>query len=381
MSFRNVSAVLFTKSHLVQPFEFYFKKQNGKFRKISIRDQDIKIIALSILLGTVTFAVGGVIAFYVLTARYKVRKLQAAGGSVDAVVKPHLVLKAGVTYSFSGGRFGDNIMAYFNAKWVSYTKGLPLYYEPFEYSDQIKIDDLETYLENSQFKKHIVFNDLKDLENIDDNVKKSSILLTIPYGKDVEPKWDDAGFKAEIQKLIQPKNAIAELKLPDDRISVAMHVRTGGGFYQDHARERNRFPTKFPPLEFYIEGLKEVKKAYSGKKLYIHLFTDHRKPSELAGYYKQELSKLGWQVSTDDKEPAEVQIGFRNEGNKHNANVLDDFFNIAKFQSCVISDSNFAQAAAVIGNHEFIYRPKAWLKFHQVDGKIIVPGIVQDKRT
>src|SRR3989344_3123013 len=45
-----------------------------------------------------------------------------------------------VTYAFSGGRFGDNLVAYIHAKWISYKYDLPLLYQPFSYSDGLVLD-------------------------------------------------------------------------------------------------------------------------------------------------------------------------------------------------------------------------------------------------
>ncbi|HEV7737800.1 MAG TPA: hypothetical protein VGO47_10580, partial [Chlamydiales bacterium] len=39
-----------------------------------------------------------------------------------------------ITYEFSGGRFGDNLLAYFHAKWVSYKYNIPFFYKEFPYS-------------------------------------------------------------------------------------------------------------------------------------------------------------------------------------------------------------------------------------------------------
>ena len=48
-----------------------------------------------------------------------------------------------VTYDFSGGRFGDNLVSYCHAKWISYKYNIPLLYKPFDYSDQLMMDVLE----------------------------------------------------------------------------------------------------------------------------------------------------------------------------------------------------------------------------------------------
>src|ERR1700728_1817882 len=44
-----------------------------------------------------------------------------------------------ITYALSGGRFGDNLLAFMHAKWFSYRFKLPLLYKPFPYSDQLQL--------------------------------------------------------------------------------------------------------------------------------------------------------------------------------------------------------------------------------------------------
>src|SRR5665213_983093 len=48
-----------------------------------------------------------------------------------------------VTYEFSGGRLGDNLLSYLHAKWISYRHQIPLLYKPFKYSDKLMLDTNE----------------------------------------------------------------------------------------------------------------------------------------------------------------------------------------------------------------------------------------------
>ena len=57
------------------------------------------------------------------------------------------VKAAGVTYTFSGGRFGDNLISYLHAKWVAYRAGVPLLYKPFGYSGMLVMDEEEERFE------------------------------------------------------------------------------------------------------------------------------------------------------------------------------------------------------------------------------------------
>src|SRR5579862_7273227 len=48
-----------------------------------------------------------------------------------------------VTYEFTGGRLGDNLLSYLHAKWISHTRQIPLLYKPFPYSSELCLHDIE----------------------------------------------------------------------------------------------------------------------------------------------------------------------------------------------------------------------------------------------
>ena len=48
-----------------------------------------------------------------------------------------------ITYEFFGGRFGDCLLSYLHAKWLSYKYQLPLLYKPFKYSSDLCLDAKE----------------------------------------------------------------------------------------------------------------------------------------------------------------------------------------------------------------------------------------------
>ena len=50
---------------------------------------------------------------------------------------PQAISANGITYSFSGGRFGDNLESYSNARWFSYKHSFEFYYRPFRYSEML----------------------------------------------------------------------------------------------------------------------------------------------------------------------------------------------------------------------------------------------------
>ncbi len=55
-------------------------------------------------------------------------------------------------------------------------------------------------------------------------------------------------------------------------VSIAIHIREGGGFDTDHTRLDD--PLKLPPLPYYIEALSRAIALFPEQKIYCHLFTD-----------------------------------------------------------------------------------------------------------
>jgi hypothetical protein len=48
-----------------------------------------------------------------------------------------------ITYELSGGRLGDNIIAYLHAKWLSHVHGIALLYKPFQYSSDLSLSQTD----------------------------------------------------------------------------------------------------------------------------------------------------------------------------------------------------------------------------------------------
>ena len=154
----------------------------------------------------------------------------------------HILLFADafITYDFSGGRFGDNVLAYLHAKWISYKYKIPLIYRPFAYSDQLNMHLNEKVANIDSFRKHYL-----SKQDPEPNIN-SNCLFVVPYFSEVEFEhrlpwnknwlyfkvdWANPEFKKIIQSLVSPINQkLLDVPLPQDAITVAVHVRKGGGF-------------------------------------------------------------------------------------------------------------------------------------------------------
>ena len=266
-----------------------------------------------------------------------------------------------VTYEFSGGRFGDNLLSYLHAKWFSYEKNLPFLYKPFPYSESLALHDLEIHFRNRKLRKKLhlspTFKVSSKSWNIFSKVPFFSFCYVCPYfpedkieieeGKfySFEVDWKNPAFRNMLKKMIRPKNDLNIVKPPKNIISVALHIRDGGGF--DQGAYRLEIPLKFPPLSFYIDGLKQVLETYPNKKIYCHIFTDAINP-------KQILDQIQKNLPLD----APIDFNYRKETNSHDQNVLEDFFSLFEFDILIRPQSNFSVIPSLIKDYALVYSPK-----------------------
>jgi len=154
---------------------------------------------------------------------------------------------AGITYELSS-RLGDRLITHIKAKWISYYYGMPLFCPFSKYFDQLILSDIEKEY-NSDIEKN--FNNIIYLTKNGDRFRDSTYgyvnisqskfknidpqsnrLYVCNYYSEVSIDWNDKGFVKELKKTIFPKENVATPDIPKKCISVAVHVRKGGGWDQ-----------------------------------------------------------------------------------------------------------------------------------------------------
>lgn len=264
---------------------------------------------------------------------------------------PLLNATSAVTYTLSWGRFGDHLVSYCHAKWIAFKYNIPLLVKPFKYYDQLALHDLEKhYCESAarKFKKTITL-DNGSLSSIDRN---ADILYVVPYFPEsnfdsynhnndfnchFSVEWQDPAFKNELKKQIAPRHAISRPQLPENSICIAVHVRKGTG-YDDVSILNEAMPLKFPPDSYYIDQIQAIINQFSGKRIYIYIFTDHDNPHEIMTRYATSISDHG----TNNV----VIFDCRKSDNHHTKNVIEDFFALTHYAYLIRADSNFSIIAA-----------------------------------
>lgn len=264
-----------------------------------------------------------------------------------------------VTYEFSRGRFGDNVLAYLHAKWFAYQRNILLLYKPFQFSSQLAMHRQEkhygTMLGTHAYMRHYL------ARGPVNPAIQLPILYICPYFPEdrweleatcdmssnpwyhFDVDWKDPEFRKIAREMVAPAHPLILPSLPANAITIALHVREGGGY--DSTDSFLYWPLKIPPLTYYVESLKRVL-AYlpPGKTLYCHLFTDAANPREMAERIEREVPS--------------IKLVFRKTNNHHNRNVLEDFFSLFKFDILIRSQSNFALVPSLINDYAILVAPR-----------------------
>lgn len=287
---------------------------------------------------------------------------------------------AAVTYTFSGGRFGDNLLAYCHAKWIAHKFKIPLLYKPFDYSDRLMMHILEQKYDDGLVKN---FESTVVVQNLNQINPNANILYVIRYFPEsmfelTRPHfahyfivdWNDPGFKCELKKMLAPLNMPTLIQPPKGYLSVAVHVRKGTGYDISTLAEFDKLcadsPFKMPPDSFYIAQIKRIADIYHDKPLYVYIFTDHNNPAEIVEYYKSQLQNLS------------IVFDYRKTKNTHNVNVLEDFYSFTNFDCLIRPDSNFSFIASKISDHRLIIYPS---RYAIRDGRVVITESTEIVRT
>ena len=278
--------------------------------------------------------------------------------------------KSAITYYLSGGRFGDNLVAYLHAKWISCKYGIPLLYCPFKYSDQLVLSNAEL-LQSSYSAKKV---QLLGIDTVKINPNNGT-LYVVPWFpeslQEYEPvdhgffyfnvNWDDEKFISEVREFIRPQIRLNILQIPHDKITVAVHVRkNSNGFDAPASFEQGKqvsmgtrylddcYPLKCVNDTFYIDGIKKIRDLFKGRSLYVYIFTDDNCPQKIAEKYQQLLN-----------DPS-IIIDYRHDNNNHEINVLEDFFSMLAFDCLIRPDSNFSLVASKLGRYKVVISPAGY---------------------
>ncbi len=285
-----------------------------------------------------------------------------------------------LTFQKNPGRLGDQILNYCKHKWLAHKHNLDLYVPEFAYKPFFALSQLEKSEKELDRDKYMY------------NIKiKADTDIRLPRDKDMlyvgqyhlminniadHTKWADHLFGLAVvdpdfgEKVRNMLNFCVELpgiNIPDGYISVAIHIRKGGGFdkplasvqYRDQVdaltkvKQGSKFadrsqPFKFPPEQFYLDQLLNLYEYVGKHDLYVYVFTDDKNPQAI-------VSRLRERVSCEN-----IQFDCRSLGNTHNKNVIEDIYAMSRCDYLIRSKSHYPWIAQMMGKHKGIIYPVSY---------------------
>lgn len=280
------------------------------------------------------------------------------------------------TYAEHSGRLGDHLWKYIKTKWLSYKYNYPLYHKPFKHSEEFVFHYKEKHFNDSIGKKFDQIIDLTNEKTIKYHIDKST-LFNIKLGGNIQATPKNTKFIAILKEMIAPIESISFPPILKDKISVALHVRKGGGFDKPLLSEQlytlkrkftfadKEWPLRFPPDQYYIDQIKWLSNYFDNAPIHIHIFTDDPHPKKILELYKKHINKTN------------LSFSCREEGNHHSKNVIDDLFAMMKFDCLIRPNSNLSKIAMFLSNHKIVISPKHG---YWIENKLIINQIQIQKR-
>lgn len=336
--------------------------------------------------------------------------------------------KNAITYAPHGGRFGDQICGYARAKWLAFKYKLPFIFNPIvpnhpellklfqklnmfyveKYADKEITKSITTY--NQEFivktERDLAFA-LKEKtsptlficsHSTKLDITNTEILknkgFTLDYNADLLTYLLSLkkSFGVQLKNKLMPVNPISQI-LPQNKISIAVHVRTGGGYdvsnipnYQQYfdskkydikyriiqinnkkinfINHKNTPMTDVPsitskrllrfiPKQYYVDQIIKLSKIFQNRPLFVHIFTDEKDISKLVMEFKKRVNLPN------------IEWYYRTNNNAHNLNIVEDFYLMSQYDCLIRSQSNFSLGASLLGQHKIIITPRNCEKINE----------------
>lgn len=252
-------------------------------------------------------------------------------------------------------RLGDQLLTYLSAKWLARVQGLPFLRTPFPFADAFALHSMDPEVGKLyQFKVYKRIN--ASTKNLFEAPSTLWMFPFFPYSQQegkvfparselLRVEWEDPEFKKFIQACLKPLTPIKTIVPPEDRLSVALHVRRGGAFKADKNQDKG-LPLKFAADAFMIRALKNLISLYPKTPLYIYLFTDDLSPEKIIEKYSRALS------ATD------IQWDYgQNRSLTDDERVLSDFLSFQHFDCLIRPCSHFSIIGGKLGRYELEIGP------------------------
>ena len=100
------------------------------------------------------------------------------------------------------------------------------------------------------------------------------------------------------------------------------------------------------PDSFFINEIRRLSDMLGNKPMYVHFFTDDTNSTGLMNQFRQAVNKLVYGCEPNQANPEQ--------------GILNDFFNLTKFDCIIRPESHFSQMASKISDAKIIIRPASF---------------------
>lgn len=287
--------------------------------------------------------------------------------------------KSAITFRHNGGRLGDVLLDFAKNFYIAYKYDLDLYLDDnLPYVQDFMLDREISRLSeatNQFYFKNLIHNDAQIESGRDYILYNSACYIAVDgvsnldlfHGHMFQCSIEQPEFGNKIRRFLTPKIDFS-FEFPKDQISVAMHIRKGGGFdhplaselyrpvtRNDNATRTSKYqfvdrdqPFKFPPEQYYVDQLIFLHALLEQQPLYVFLFTDDREPQHIVERIQEKLS---------EHNITNITFDYRKTENAHNLNIIEDISFMSRFEYLIKSGSHYPWIAQMIGNHKAIISP------------------------
>ncbi len=300
------------------------------------------------------------------------------------------------------GDLGDKIATFCNAYSLAQKYNLPFYYQSFRDSNLFLFDDSLNSLKNNptcDLANYRALKILSETELINNLNSNNNIIFEIALNTQINHIAPES--IKNLKQILQLKQVYSIEYMPKNQISIAVHIRKGNGggqFYDgqlaseqlfefDRAQVKyetnyDRYPfqweldltypeiknhiiaygnasgpllldkvayvfdLKFPPEQYYIDQLIKLSNDLDNSPIFAQIFTDDKDPINLVERLKNKLNKPNIKLYYLD-----------NRAKTYSTRIAEDLSIMSQCDGLIRSQSYFARAAEMIGNHKFVIFP------------------------
>ena len=268
-----------------------------------------------------------------------------------------------ISYEYCPGRFGDKILGYSHARYLSYTTGLPFLSRPFPNSEHLGIEyKSASFAEKAKQYSQVFHIRSADtltefFRRVQDPNTPPTLFMVDYFPADISEwdwpytwwtsalviPWHEKGFANYLRKSLEPKIPVPDFTMKG-RLNVADHIRHLSGPDTDET-SRKSFPLKVPSLDYHERQIRRVYEWNGQRPMHVFIFSDTKTPLEFLEQIKSRFPTEDILFNIQVLEHPDVNY------------VVQDFFAMQKFDVLITTQSNLSMMASRLADFDMIISP------------------------